>query len=333
MYEEFFHLSKAPFAMTPDPEFLFLAPTHREALAGLIFTVMGRRGTAVLTGEVGTGKTTLLRKLIQSVPADKVRFCSVFSTNVPPEEFFELIQIGFGLPVAGVSQAQRLLQFWEFLMACDEEGTTAVLLVDEAHQLSAQSLEEVRLLMNFETAQRKLLQVVLAGQSELRDLMRREDLRQLRQRVSVRLDIVPLRPAEVEQYMRHRWHQSGGNGNFPFTPEAVDLVAAWSRGVPRVMNTICDIALLRAYTSATANVGPNTVREALLALELTEPPPDVQQPGEVVPPPAAEPLAVLRLPPPGDALRLPLRRTAAPPGAAVRAAWWNRVAPAGRRKP
>ncbi len=259
--------------MTPDPEFLFLAPTHREALAGLIFTVLGRRGTAVLTGEVGTGKTTLLRKLIQSVPADRVQFCSIFSTNVPPAEFFELILIGFGLPVLGLSQAQRLLRFWEFLMSCDEEGRTPVLLVDEAHKLSAELLEEVRLLMNFETAERKLLQVVLAGQNELRDLMRREDLRQLRQRVSVRLDIVPLQPAEVDQYMRHRWHQGGGNGNFPFSSEAVDLVARSSQGIPRVMNAICDIALLRAYTSESAFIGPEIIREAagVLELEWTEP--------------------------------------------------------------
>ena len=155
MYEEFFHLAKAPFSMTPDPEFLFLAPTHREALAGLIFTVLGRRGTAVLTGEVGTGKTTLLRKLIQSVPADKVQFCSVFSTNVPADEFFELILIGFGLRVAGMGKAQRLMQFWEFLMDLNEQGKTPVLLVDEAHKLSAELLEEIRLLMNFETAERR----------------------------------------------------------------------------------------------------------------------------------------------------------------------------------
>jgi general secretion pathway protein A len=332
MYEEFFHLSKAPFSMTPDPEFLFLAPTHREALAGLIFTVLGRRGTAVLTGEVGTGKTTLLRKLIQSVPAEKVRFCSVFSTNVPPAEFFELILIGFGLPVAGVSKAQRLLEFWEFLMGCDEEGKTPVLLVDEAHKLSAELLEEVRLLMNFETAERKLLQVVLAGQNELRDLMRREDLRQLRQRVSVRLDIVPLQPAEVEQYMRHRWHQGGGNGNFPFDREAVDLVAAWSHGIPRVMNAICDIALLRAYTSETASIGPETVREALGVLELTEPPPPELRGSRVAVAPAMESLEVLRLPQPGDAPAMPLRRAGPSPDIAPRRPWWNGVLPAGRRK-
>jgi len=325
MYEEFFHLSKAPFSMTPDPEFLFLAPTHREALAGLMFTVLGRRGTAVLTGEVGTGKTTLLRKLIQSVPEEKVRFCSVFSTNVPPAEFFELILIGFGLPVEGASKAQLLMQFWEFLMASDEEGKTPVLLVDEAHKLSAELLEEVRLLMNFETAERKLLQVVLAGQNELRDLMRREDLRQLRQRVSVRLDIVPLQPAEVEQYMRHRWHQSGGNGNFPFNSEAVDLVAAWSRGIPRVMNTICDIALLRAYTSETASIGAETVREALGVLELTEPPPDLRGPRAALEVPAM-PLDMPSL----DVL--PLRRATASPDIAPRRPWWSSVLTAGRRK-
>jgi len=312
MYEEFFHLQKAPFSMTPDPEFLFLAPTHREALAGLMFTVTGRRGTAVLTGEVGTGKTTLLRKLIQSVPAERTRFCSIFSTNVPPADFFELILIGFGLSVAGQSKATLLLRFWEFLMSCDDEGRTPVLLVDEAHKLSSELLEEIRLLMNFETAQRKLLQVVLAGQNELRELMRRDDLRQLRQRVSVRLDIMPLRPAEVEQYMRHRWHQSGGNGNFPFQPAAVDLVAQASQGIPRVTNAICDIALLRAYTSETSSIGPDTVREALGVLELNEPSPD----------PAPAPGA-LRLPVETAGVPLmPLRRAASPPEPRSRS-WWH----------
>jgi general secretion pathway protein A len=340
MYEEFFHLSKAPFSMTPDPEFLFLAPTHREALAGLIFTVLGRRGTAVLTGEVGTGKTTLLRKLIESVPADKVRFCSVFNTNMPPAEFFELILIGFGLPAAGAGKAQLLLQFWEFLMGCAEEGKIPVLLVDEAHKLSAELLEEVRLLMNFETAERKLLQVVLAGQSELRELMRRDDLRQLRQRVSVRLDIAPLQPAEVDQYMRHRWHQGGGNGNFPFNPEAVDLVASWSHGIPRVMNTICDIALLRAYASETASVGPETVREALSVLELTEPPEQIKPPVAVEEPPIPSG-EMLRLPvapaqestaQPPDAPAMPLRRASPCPHRAPRRPWWHAGQPPGRRR-
>jgi general secretion pathway protein A len=331
MYEEFFHLSKPPFSMTPDPEFLFLAPTHREALAGLLFTVLGRRGTAVLTGEVGTGKTTLLRKLIQSVPGEKVQFCSVFSTNVPPEEFFELILIGFGLPVAGTGKAQRLLQFWEFLMALDEAGKTPVLLVDEAHKLSAELLEEVRLLMNFETAERKLLQVVLAGQNELRDLMRREDLRQLRQRVSVRLDIVPLRPPEVEQYMRHRWHQGGGNGNFPFNAEAVNLVASWSHGIPRVMNAICDIALLRAYTSEMPSVGPEIVREAVGVLELTQPPQAAAPPRIAVDPPA-DCREVLRLPQPEEAPVMPLRKAGPARETPPRRPWWNGVLPAGRGK-
>jgi len=315
MYEDFFHLAKAPFSMTPDPEFLYLAPTHREALAGLIFTVMGRRGTAVLTGEVGTGKTTLLRKLIQSIPAEKVQFCSIFSTNVPPAEFLELILIGFGLPVTGLSQAQRLLRFWEFLMACDEEGRAAVLLVDEAHKLSAELLEEVRLLMNFETSERKLLQVVLAGQSELRDLMRREDLRQLRQRVSVRLDIVPLQSGEIDQYMRHRWHQGGGNGNFPFTTEAVDMVARCSQGIPRVVNAICDIALLRAYTSESSWIAPETIREAAGVLELTE-----------MPATRIEHISHLAAEESPEAPLIPLRAVATPPPPpATSRHWWRRT--------
>lgn len=332
MYEEFFHLMKAPFSMTPDPEFLYLAPTHREALAGLIFTVLGHRGTAVLTGEVGTGKTTLLRKLIRSVPDEKVQFCSVFSTNVEPAAFFELILIGFGLPVAGASKAQLLLRFWEFLMGCAEEGKTPVLLVDEAHKLSAELLEEVRLLMNFETADRKLLQVVLAGQSELRDLMQREDLRQLRQRVSVRLDIVPLQPSEVEQYMRHRWHQGGGNGNFPFRPEAVELIATFSHGIPRVMNAICDLALLRAYTSEASSIGLETVREAVRALELTEDRPrEIKEPRVPLEPPPAPALEAIRLPRPGGAAALPLRAAAALTEMVSRRGCFNGTWPVRRR--
>jgi len=342
MYEEFFHLSKAPFAMTPDPEFLFLAPTHREALAGLLFTVMGRRGTAVLTGEVGTGKTTLLRKLIQSVPAEKVQFCSIFSTNISPSEFFELIMVGFGLPLEGDSKAQRLLRFWEFLMDCEAEGKTPVLLIDEAHKLTADLLEEVRLLTNFETAEHKLLQVVLAGQTELRELLRREDLRQFRQRVSVRVDLVPLQIVEIDQYMRHRWHHGGGNGNFPFNPAAVELVARYSHGIPRVMNAICDIALLRAYTAETAAIGPETVREALGVLELADPMPEIK--------PVAAPLQI-RLPRPaaleaeaGALLRLPedppaAKRAAKPAAAALpkpapapRTRWWAGLFSADRSK-
>ena len=270
MYEEFFHLAKAPFSMTPDPEFLFLAPTHREALSGLMFTILNHRGTAVLTGEVGTGKTTLLRKLIRALPEEKVQFCCVLNTNVSASEFFELILIGFGLPIPKESKAQRLLRFWEFLMARDQEGITPVLLIDEAHRLTPELLEEVRLLMNFETAERKLLQVVLAGQSELRDLLHREDLRQLRQRVSVRLDILPLKVTEVEPYVRHRWSLGGGNGNFPFSPQAIDLLAHSSKGIPRVVNAICDISLLRAYTSESVWIDPHTIREAMGVLEMSE---------------------------------------------------------------
>ncbi|MGD0365127.1 MAG: hypothetical protein ABSC93_29955, partial [Bryobacteraceae bacterium] len=182
----------------------------------------------------------------------------------------------------------------------------------------------------FETAERKLLQVVLAGQNELRELMRREDLRQLRQRVSVRLDIVPLQPAEVEQYMRHRWHQGGGNGNFPFNPEAVDLVALWSHGIPRVMNAICDIALLRAYTSETSSIGPEVVREALGVLELTDLPPEAGDLRAGVEAAAPDPLEVLRLPAAGDASSMPLRRPGAATDAAPRRGWWNGVLQANR---
>jgi len=156
--------------------------------------------------------------------------------------------------------------------------------------------------------------------------MRREDLRQLRQRVSVRLDIVPLRPPEVEQYMLHRWHQGGGNGNFPFNAEAVAMVASWSQGIPRVMNAICDIALLRAFTSETPSVGPETVREALGVLELIEPHHAAPEG------PGMQPFEALHLPQAEEAEAMPLRRAAAPPEMEPRRPWWNSALQAGRRK-
>src|SRR5215471_16448953 len=216
MYEQFFGLRTNPFVMTPDPGFLFLTPAHREALAGLNYAILQRKGFAVLTGEAGTGKTTLLRAVLESVPASKAHFSLLVNPTLSPSEFLEMVLLDFGIAEIPASKAQRLMSLDQFLLQAHRENKGAVLIVDEAHKLPPDVLEEVRLLTNFETARSKLLQIVLAGQSE------RDDLRQLKQRVAVRLAIRPLTAAEVEQYMRHRWMKAGGTSLLLFGADAID---------------------------------------------------------------------------------------------------------------
>ncbi|MCC6586635.1 MAG: AAA family ATPase [Bryobacterales bacterium] len=266
MYETHFHLKSNPFGMTPDPSVLFWTAAHREALAGLTYAVMRRKGFMVLTGEAGTGKTTLLRKLLDSSPV-AMRTSFVYNPTLTPSEFLELALADFDIPVS-INKAQRLLRLEQFLLATRREGKVAVLIIDEAHKLSPDLLEEVRLLTNFETAKEKLLQIVLAGQPELNGILNRDDLWQLKQRVAVRLQIQPLSRPDVHQYLRFRWMKAGGSEPLPFRETAVELIASWSRGIPRIINGICDNALVSAYGSNRNEVAPEDVLEVVRDLDL-----------------------------------------------------------------
>lgn len=273
MYHQFFGLSKDPFSMTPDPAFLFLTMPHREALAGVTYAILNRKGFVVLTGDAGTGKTTLLRRLFESIPSTRVRFSMVLNPMLTPAEFLELALLDFGMKDIPTSKAQRLTLLQQFLIEAYQEGQVAVLVVDEAHKLPLDVLEEIRLLSNFELSEAKLLQIVLAGQTELGDLLNRRDLRQLKQRIGVRLAIHPLSSIGVEHYIQHRWQMAGATRPHPFSPDVVARVAQCSRGIPRLVNALCNNALTLAYAEGQATIGTVQIVEAARDLDLLELPP------------------------------------------------------------
>jgi general secretion pathway protein A len=281
MYEALFGLKKKPFGMTPDPASLYLTPAHREALTGLAYGVLRRKGCIVLIGDAGTGKTTLLRKLLLTLPTPSIESSVLINPTLTPAEFLEMVlddfKIGSGV---AASKSQRLIRMRDFLVDLDRAGKVAVLVVDEAHKLSADVLEEIRLLTNFETDENKLLQIVLAGQNELGDLLNRQELRQLKQRVAVRLEIGPLTAADLRQYLHFRWQVAGGGEPLPFSEEAIEAVGLWSRGIPRLVNAICDNALLLACGDGLRSAGVAHIDEVAR---------DFQLRGDVPPARAASP--------------------------------------------
>ncbi len=280
--------------MASDPAMLFLSPAHREALAGLGYGLLERKGFLVVLGQAGTGKTTLLVKAIQSFPAGRVRFATIYNPTLTPAEFLESVLLGFGIAEIPLTKPQRLAKLQDQLLDLQTDGEIAALVIDEAHKLSPELLEEVRLLGNLECRAQKMLQLVLAGQSELGRMLNREDLLQLKQRVAVRLTLRPLTRPEVTEYVRHRWVRAGGSRDLPFTPAALELVERFSHGIPRVVNAICDGALLSVFGEQGSVVEPRHVIQSCTDLDLMELPAEVA--------PAEEPRA-----------QLPKVKTLAPP--------------------
>jgi len=271
MYTDFFGLHKLPFNLTPDPAFLFLPPKHREALAGLTYAVLERKGFVVLTGDAGTGKTTLINSVFSRLPADRVESSVMLNPTLSASEFLESVLLDFDIPDVPASKAQRLWKLQEFLARTHQQNRLAVLVIDEAHKLSPEVLEEIRLLGNYESASDKFLQILLLGQSELDDLLNRQDLRQFKQRIALRLYIDRLSAAEVHQYIGFRWVKAGGREAPPFTSDAYSGIIQWSQGIPRLVNSICDTALLMAYSDESPLVGLNYVRAAATNLALAQP--------------------------------------------------------------
>jgi general secretion pathway protein A len=272
-----FGLRKNPFSMTPDPAFLFLTEQHREGLVGLTYAILERKGFGVLTGEAGTGKTTLLNRVLQFLPPTRLQFSLILNPTLTPSEFLEMTLLDFGVEDIPSSKAQRLWKLQNLLIQGRDEGKVSALIVDEAHKLSLEVLEEIRLLGNFEGADQKLLQIVLVGQSELDDILNRQDLRQLKQRVAVRLSIGPLAQAEVAQYIRHRWLRAGGDQP-PFSAQATNDIAQASRGIPRLINSVCDNALTRVFSEGSSLVEARHVQAAVTALRLNSLPGDLPVP-------------------------------------------------------
>jgi general secretion pathway protein A len=263
MYTSFFGLSEKPFAITPDPRYLYLSERHAEALAHLLYGINESGGFIQLTGEVGTGKTTVVRTLLSRVP-HHADVAVILNPRVTPVEFLLTICEELGLEIAEAdrdSVKQMVDALNRRLLGAHAEGRRIIVLVDEAQNLSIDVLEQVRLLTNLETPSQKLLQIILIGQPELRELLDRTDLRQLAQRITGRYHLKPLSREETKGYVRHRLRVAGATEEI-FTPSALAEVHRLSLGIPRVINVTCDRALLGAYTQETRKITPALVRRA-----------------------------------------------------------------------
>jgi general secretion pathway protein A len=281
MYKSFYNLQRNPFELTPDPYFLFPTPRHNEALAMLYHGVRGHKGFIVLTGDVGTGKTLLLRCLLQSLRQNSdVGYAYVFNNRVSPVEFLETIARDFGLPVSGKNKSELLYDLSRYVIDRGSNKLTTVLVVDEAHHLSAEILEEVRLLTNLETTQEKLLQVLLVGQPELNDKLDSAALWQLKQRIAHRAQLSPLDLNETHGYIERRLQLAGAvpNGCPLFLPETIVAVYRHSGGIPRLINSICENALITAYArqkrSATPEIIEYVASDLRLHVDVVQSPPE-----------------------------------------------------------
>jgi general secretion pathway protein A len=272
MYKEFFGLEKLPFNLTPDPAFLYLPTKHAEALAGLVYAISERKGFVVLTGDAGTGKTTLLSAVLQRLPTEKVQSSVILNPTLNPSEFLEIVLLDFGISNVPASKAQRLWKLQEVLLQAYRNEGIAVLVIDEAHKLSLEVIEEIRLLGNFEFGADKFLQIVLLGQCELNDLLDRQDLRQFKQRIALRLYVDPLASADIEKYLAFRWKKAGGDSAMPFSVDAISAIGEYSHGIPRLINSLCDTALLMAYGELARLVGVRYIHDAAVNLCLTDNP-------------------------------------------------------------
>lgn len=261
MYKTFYNLERNPFEITPDPSFLFPTRRHNEALAALYYGVRRHKGFVVLTGEVGTGKTLLLRCLLQSLKqSDDVKYAYVFNGRLSPLEFLQYIAGDLGLPATGKNKSELLQQLANYVVSRGEKKLTTVLVVDEAHHLSTDILEEIRLLTNLETADEKLLQILLVGQPELDDKLDSVDLRQLKQRIALRAHLAALDLTETRGYIERRLELAGSpSPSKLFLAETVAAIHRHSHGTPRLINTICENALISAYARQALNVTPDII--------------------------------------------------------------------------
>ena len=263
MYKTFYSLRRNPFEITPNPFFLFLTKGHTEALATLYYGISRHKGFVVMTGEVGTGKTLLVRSVLQLLKHSNVAYAYVFNSRLSSLEFLQYVAEDFGLAALGKTKNKVLLDLNKYLIARHEKKLTTVLVVDEAHHLSAEVLEEIRLLTNLETTQEKLLQILLVGQPELDEKLDSFDLRQLKQRIAVRSQLEPLDLQETTSYIQRRLQLAAANSSTGdlFPDETIAEVYRHSRGIPRVINTLCENALIGAYARQLRSVSPDIIDE------------------------------------------------------------------------
>jgi type II secretory pathway predicted ATPase ExeA len=279
MYEDYYGLKEKPFSLTPDPKFLYRSQSHANAFDLLQYAIERREGFAVITGDIGTGKTTLCRALLEQI--DRTTFTAlVLNPFLSEEDLLKRVLQDFGVVspedlkagrFAAASKQDLIDALYDFLLGLIPLNASAVLIIDEAQNLSLQLLEQIRILSNLETDKEKLLQIILVGQLNLRALLRSPGLRQLDQRVSIRYELTPLDSEAVGAYVSHRLLIAGGSASVTFTAKALDLVHRLSGGIPRLINLICDRALLAGFSVQTSRITPDIVKRAAASLELQGP--------------------------------------------------------------
>ncbi len=270
MYKSFYGLKENPFNVNPDPRFLYLTKQIEEALTGLMYGIQTRKGFITLTGEVGTGKTTLVNRLLDWLHHRQTRTAFLFNSRMNSSQLFDFILAEFDIPCESKSKSQQLLKLNHWLLERYRAGETVVLIVDEAQNLTFPVLEEIRLLTNLETSTEKLLQIVLSGQPELEEKLRLPQLRQLRQRIMLRCHTSPLTAEQTYEYIRERLRIAGADGTPVFSEKAVEAVHLYSMGIPRVVNLLCEHSLVNAFVDQQRPIGPKIVEDVAREFQLDE---------------------------------------------------------------
>ena len=266
MYEHFFGLKRKPFELVPNPDFLYMGVAHQKALTYLNYAVQEKMGFLLLTGEVGSGKTTLIRDFVNKLE-QRATLAKVFNTKVNFEQLIAMINDDFGLDTAGKDKVTLLKDLYRFLVDEHGKGRTPLLIIDEAQNLTAEVLEEVRMLSNLETPETKLLQIILAGQPELAATLSLPELRQLRQRISIVCQLAPLTRQESEAYVFHRLAIAGNRDAVQITTDAMDGIYSYSNGIPRLLNIISNFLLLTAFTEGTKAIDQQMVNDIVIELQ------------------------------------------------------------------
>ena len=269
MYESFFSLTGKPFELLPDPEFLYLSPAHRKAITYLDYGIRERAGFILLTGEVGSGKTTIIKNIIKTLDKN-VNTSKIFNTSVTAHQLLSLINDDFGLDIAGKDKVALFKDLYDFLIREFVSGRHCLLMIDEAQNLSPDCLEEVRMLSNLETENSKLLQIILVGQPELRRFLAAAEMRQLRQRISINCHITPLDREQTEAYILHRLERAGNRHAVAISAESFDVIQHHSRGIPRLINIMCDFLLLSAFVDESHDISEEMVREIAADLQFEQ---------------------------------------------------------------
>jgi general secretion pathway protein A len=263
MYEDFYHLRKEPFHITPDPEFLFLSPSHKQALGSIVYGVRNRKGFIVITGEVGVGKTTILRSYLEGVAKEKTKVIYIFNPDLSFKNLLKTIYKELGLVAKTGDVVEMLNDLYQTLMEEYQQDNTVLLIVDEAQNMPVETLENLRMLSNLETSKDKLIQIVLIGQYEFDEILNLYELRQLKQRIVIRSTITPLNEGESVAYIKHRLAKAAFNGNSVFTKGALKRIVKEAKGIPRSLNILCDNALITGFGYKKKPVDTKIVNEVI----------------------------------------------------------------------